>query len=112
MATVGFSYDRYAASDHIHYKHLLSKGLDERKVRAISALKHEPEWMLDIRLRALRIYNKKTMPDWGADLSGIDFGSLRYYASSIDEKYDKWDKVPKDIKRTFDRIGIPEAERK
>jgi len=112
MAKVGFSYERYAASDRIHYKHLLSKGLDEGKVRAISALKHEPEWMLEIRLKALKAYQKMAMPKWGADLSGIDFDSIMYYASAIDEKYDKWDKVPKDIKKTFDRIGIPEAERK
>ncbi|MDD5172255.1 MAG: Fe-S cluster assembly protein SufB [Candidatus ainarchaeum sp.] len=112
MAKVGFSYERYAASDSIHYKHLLSKGLDEKKVKAISALKHEPGWMTDIRLKALKIYMKKPMPRWGVDLSGIDFDSLHYYASAIDEKYDKWDKVPKGIKKTFDRIGIPEAEKK
>lgn len=112
MAVEGLSYDRYAAADPIAYKHLLSKGIDEKKVRMISELKEEPEWMTDIRLKALKVFEKKAMPSWGPDLKGIDLDSLRYYASPIDGKYDAWKDVPEEIRETFDRIGIPEAERK
>ena len=112
MAVVGFSYDKYAEGDPIAYKHLFSKGIDEKKVRLISELKEEPDWMLDIRLKALNVFNSKEMPSWGPDLKGIDLGSLHYYASPINGKYDAWKDVPKEIKKTFDRIGVPEAERK
>ena len=105
-------YARYGESDKIHYAHLLRKGLDEDIVRAISRLKKEPEWMLDKRLKALKIFKSMPMPGWGADLSAIDFDNIRYYASPTDEKADVWADVPEGIKRTFDRIGIPEAERK
>ena len=88
------------------------KGLDEEVVRAISAQKGEPDWMLQFRLRSLSAFKKKGMPSWGADLSGIDFDDLYYYAKPQDESVRSWEDVPESIKRTFDRIGIPEAERK
>ncbi|MCI0503343.1 Fe-S cluster assembly protein SufB [Candidatus Micrarchaeota archaeon] len=89
-------------------------GLSEKVVRGISELKNEPEWMTDIRLKAFSVFRKKAMPRFGPDLSAIDFGRIRYYASPIEEggAADAWDKVPEKIKKTFDRIGIPEAERK
>ena len=109
---VEMDYSRYASHDDIHYAHLARKGLDEKVIRSISELKGEPEWMLDLRLKAFNVFRRKAMPTWGADLSAIDFDSIRYYASPTDQKADAWDMVPDEIKKTFDRIGIPEAERK
>ncbi|HUX36735.1 MAG TPA: Fe-S cluster assembly protein SufB [Rectinemataceae bacterium] len=88
------------------------RGLDEEVVRAISAQKGEPDWMLQFRLRSLAAFRQKPMPTWGADLSGIDFDNLYYYAKPQEESARDWEDVPDSIKRTFDRIGIPEAERK
>ena len=88
------------------------KGLDEEVVRAISNHKGEPEWMLKFRLRSLKAFRKKGMPNWGADLSALDFDNIYYYAKPVEEQARNWDDVPGDIKATFDRIGIPEAERK
>ena len=75
-----------------------NKGLSEAVVRKISAIKHEPQWMLDIRLRSLAIFNKKPMPTWGADLSKIDFDKITYYARASDKPAHSWNKVPKKIK--------------
>lgn len=88
------------------------KGLDEDVVKAISAHKDEPDWMLQFRLRALKAFRSKKMPNWGADISDIDFDDLYYYAKPMGEQQRSWDDVPENIKRTFERIGIPEAERK
>jgi Fe-S cluster assembly protein SufB len=109
---IEMDYARYASHDDIRYAHLMKKGIDEKVVRTISELKGEPDWMLDIRLKAFEVFRKKPMPIWGADLSGIDFGQIRYYASPTDKKADAWEMVPESIKKTFDRIGIPEAERR
>jgi Fe-S cluster assembly protein SufB len=109
---IDISYQRYDFKDDIKYKHLTRKGLTEETVRTISEIKGEPEWMTENRLKALRVFREKPMQDWGADLSGIDFDDIHYYASPTDDKFDAWDMVPEDIKKTFDRIGIPEAERK
>ncbi len=88
------------------------KGLDEEIVNAISHRKGEPEWMRQFRLRSLRAFKKKSMPNWGADLSDLDFDNLYYYARPQDQQSKSWDDVPANIKETFERIGIPEAERK
>ncbi len=88
------------------------KGLDDEVVRAISQHKNEPEWMTDFRLRSLAEFRKKPMPNWGADLSDIDFDEIYYYAKPSENQSKTWDDVPESIKETFDRIGIPEAERK
>ncbi len=88
------------------------KGLDEDVVRAISEKKNEPAWMTSFRLRALKAFQKKAMPNWGADLSGINFDNIYYYAKPVESQKRTWDDVPDAIKQTFDRIGIPEAERK
>jgi Fe-S cluster assembly protein SufB len=87
-------------------------GLDEDVVREISAHKNEPQWMLDFRLKAYATYRRKPMPTWGGDLSGIDFESIFYYLKPTVENARSWDDVPDDIKNTFDRLGIPEAEKK
>ena len=88
------------------------KGLNPEVVREISALKNEPEWMTKFRLRALEIFDRKPMPNWGADLSEMDFQDIFYFIRASDRQGRDWDDVPEDIKKTFDRLGIPEAERK
>jgi Fe-S cluster assembly protein SufB len=88
------------------------RGLNEDVVREISFMKQEPEWMTKFRLRALQIFNKKAMPTWGADLSVIDFDNIFYYLKAQDKQGKTWDDIPDDIKKTFDRLGVPEAERK
>jgi len=88
------------------------KGLDEEVINAISDHKNEPEWMRKFRLRSYKAYLKKPMPNWGADLSAIDFDNIYYYAKPVAEQQRNWDDVPDSIKQTFERIGIPEAERK
>jgi len=87
------------------------KGLSEDVVRKISAHKEEPEWMLDYRLRALEIFNSKPMPDWGADLEGLDLDDIYFYIRPQDRMKRDWDEVPDEIKETFERLGIPEQER-
>lgn len=90
------------------------KGLTEDIVRRISAMKNEPEWMLDFRLRGLRLFNEKPMPTWGNSelLNEIDFGNIHYYVRSSERSENNWDDVPEYIRETFDRLGIPEAEQK
>jgi Fe-S cluster assembly protein SufB len=89
------------------------KGLSPEVVAAISAHKNEPEWMLKFRLKALSHFEKRSMPTWGADLSGIDFNNIYYYVKPMEEQAGRdWDDVPDSIKQTFDKLGIPEAERK
>ena len=87
------------------------RGLSEEVVRNISALKNEPEWMLKLRLKSLRFFEKKPMPDWGADLSGIDFDKIKYFVRSTEKQASRWEDLPDDIRRTYDRLGIPEAEK-
>jgi Fe-S cluster assembly protein SufB len=87
------------------------RGLSEEVVRNISRLKNEPEWMLQRRLKALQIFFKKPMPNWGADLSGINFDSIKYFVRSTEQQAATWDELPADIKNTYDRLGIPEAEK-
>ena len=87
------------------------RGLSEAVVRDISAKKDEPEWMLDVRLRALRTFDKKPMPRWGSELSGIDFDNIKYFVRSTEKQATSWEELPEDIKRTYDRLGIPEAEK-
>ncbi len=88
------------------------KGISPEVVAAISAHKGEPEWMLKFRLKALDHFLKRPMPSWGADLSGIDFNNIYYYIKPVAEQGLSWDDVPESIRLTFDRLGIPEAERK
>lgn len=88
------------------------KGLSPEIVKEISALKGEPQWMTEFRLKALEIFMKKSMPKWGPDLSAINFDNIIYYLSASSNKAKSWDDVPVEIKNTFDRLGIPEAEKK
>ncbi|MFS8499796.1 MAG: Fe-S cluster assembly protein SufB, partial [Micromonosporaceae bacterium] len=87
------------------------RGLNEAVVRDISAKKNEPEWMLELRLKGLRLFNRKPLPTWGADLSEIDFDNIKYFVRSTEKKATSWDELPEDIRRTYDRLGIPEAEK-
>jgi len=87
------------------------RGLSEAVVRDISAKKSEPEWMLQRRLKALEIFGKKPMPTWGSDLSGIDFDNIKYFVRSTEKQAATWDDLPADIKNTYDKLGIPEAEK-
>ena len=87
------------------------RGLNEAVVRDISAKKDEPEWMLDLRLKGLRLFQRKPLPTWGADLTEIDFDNIKYFVRSTEKQATSWDELPEDIKRTYDRLGIPEAEK-
>ncbi|HEX5493907.1 MAG TPA: Fe-S cluster assembly protein SufB [Mycobacteriales bacterium] len=87
------------------------RGLSEEVVRDISAKKGEPAWMLDMRLKGLRLFGRKPMPNWGADLSGIDFDNIKYFVRSTEKQAESWDDLPADIKNTYDKLGIPEAEK-
>ena len=88
------------------------KGLSEDVVRRISEIKSEPEWMLEYRLKALDIFYKKPMPTWGGDMSQIDFNNIIYYVKPSDKQEKDWDDVPDEIRKTYDKLGIPEAEKK
>src|SRR5215218_10024677 len=87
------------------------RGLSEAVVRDISSKKNEPEWMLDLRLKGLRLFGRKPMPSWGADLSGIHFDNIKYFVRSTEKQAASWEDLPDDIKNTYDKLGIPEAEK-
>lgn len=95
--------------DYIGYR--AEKGLNRKIVTDISERKNEPGWMTDFRLKALDIFEKKPMPSWGADLSDLDHSDIHYYVQSVQGKHSSWDNVPDDIKATFEKLGIPQAER-
>ena len=88
------------------------KGLDEGVVRQISTIKKEPVWMTEFRLKAYKIFLEKKMPTWGGDLSKIDFSNIFYYLRSTEKQVTSWEDLPSEIKETYDRIGVPEAEKK
>jgi len=87
------------------------RGLNEAVVRDISAKKAEPAWMLDLRRKGLRLFDRKPMPAWGADLTGIDFDNIKYFVRSTEKQATSWEELPEDIKNTYDKLGIPEAEK-
>ena len=115
MATenIDMDYSKYDFKDSTEmYVHLSKKGLTKDTVREISKLKDEPDWMLDFRLRSYDVFMKKPMPQWGVDLNKIDFQNIYYYAKASEKTEKNWDDVPEDVKNTFDKLGIPEAEKK
>ena len=115
MATenIDMDYSKYDFKDSTEmYVHLSKKGLTKDTVREISKLKDEPDWMLDFRLRSYDVFMKKPMPQWGGDLNKIDFQNIYYYAKASEKTEKNWDDVPEDVKNTFDKLGIPEAEKK
>src|SRR3989344_1084705 len=88
------------------------RGLTEKTVKEISAIKEEPEWMLNFRLKALKHFLSRPNPSWGGYLGDIHYDNIKYYIKPSERPEKSWDDVPADIKKTFERLGIPEAERK
>ncbi|WP_022906029.1 Fe-S cluster assembly protein SufB, partial [Curtobacterium sp. B18] len=87
------------------------RGISEEVVTDISNLKGEPEWMLKNRLKGLQLFGRKPMPTWGADLTGIDFDNIKYFVRSTEKQAQSWEDLPEDIRATYEKLGIPEAER-
>ncbi|MDA0808017.1 MAG: Fe-S cluster assembly protein SufB [Planctomycetota bacterium] len=104
-----YQYGFHDSTDNYTFKS--RKGLDHDIVRQISAMKNEPQWMLDFRLKALDIFFARPMPQWGGDLDQIDFQNIYYYMKASDRQEKSWDDVPEEIRKTYDRLGIPEAEK-
>src|SRR3989344_6751158 len=96
--------------DHTVFKS--ERGLSRQVVENISKMKDEPRWMLDFRLKALKHYESRPMPTWGPDISALNMDEIYFYVKPTEKSEKSWDDVPDDIKKTFDRLGIPEAERK
>lgn len=103
---------QYGFHDDIKPTFKARKGLDEEVINQMSDIKEEPDWMRQYRLNAYQIFKQKPMTKWGGDLSQLDFDDIYYYVKASDRSERSWDDVPEDIKRTFDRLGIPQAERK
>ncbi len=104
--------NKYGFHDTEDYIFKAERGLNEQVIRAMSRMKGEPAWMLDIRLKAYQHFLDRPMPNWGADLSGIHFDNIYYYIKPSNRQEDNWEDVPDYIKNTFDKLGIPEAEQK
>src|ERR1700736_1140739 len=116
MSTQVYSTEQQAYAPGFHmaenYVFKSERGLSTKIVEQISEMKGEPAWMRQFRLKSLALFEKRPMPTWGADLSGIDFDNIYYYIKPAEEMSRSWDDVPDSIKKTFDRLGVPEAERK
>jgi len=114
LKDVGDSYENTYGfhDDHVKYSFKSEKGLNRDIVYQISKMKNEPEWMTDFRLKAYEIFLSKPTPTWGGDLSEIDYDDIYYYVRATDQQGRNWDEVPPEIKDTFDKLGIPEAEQK
>ena len=115
MATenIDIDYTKYDFKDSTEmYVHLSKKGLSKETVIEISKMKNDPQWMLDFRISSYEVFMEKPMPTWGGDLSVIDFQNIYYYAKASDKTEKNWDDVPDNVKNTFDKLGIPEAEKK
>ncbi|MDO4613558.1 MAG: Fe-S cluster assembly protein SufB [Actinomycetaceae bacterium] len=108
--SIGTTYD-YGWHDSDAAGEAAERGLNEDVVRSISAQKGEPEWMLKRRLKALKVFDRKPMPTWGPDLSALEMDSFKYFVRSTDKVSDSWEALPEEIRNTYDRLGIPEAER-
>lgn len=104
--------EKYGFRDPEQYVFKARKGLDREVVEQISWIKNEPEWMRDFRLKALEYFLRRPMPTWGADLSELNFDEIVYYIKPTEHQGSSWDELPEHIRRTFDRLGIPEAERR
>lgn len=103
---------QYGFKDDIEPIYTTGEGLSEEIVRKISAAKNEPKWMLDIRLAAYKTYRKLSLPNLGPDLTKLDYEHINYFRRDSDFVARKWEDVPEDIKKTFDKLGVPQAERK
>jgi Fe-S cluster assembly protein SufB len=109
---IDIDYTKYDFRDEVKYVYQSKRGLSREVVEEISYWKNEPEWMRQFRLHSLEVFLKKPMPTWGADLSEINFDEYIYYIKPTDRQGKSWDEVPEKIRQTFERLGIPEAERK
>jgi Fe-S cluster assembly protein SufB len=106
-------YSKYDFKDSTDdYVYLSKKGLSKETVEEISRLKDEPNWMKEFRLRSYDVFMSKPMPNWGGDTSKIDFQNIYYYAKASEKQSKSWDDVPESVRNTFDKLGIPEAEKK
>ena len=105
-------YSKYDFKDPEEFVFRSKRGLTRGTVEEISKMKNEPEWMLNMRIKAFEYFMDRPMPIWGGNLSDIDFDNIYYYAKSTDKTGTDWKDVPENIRRTFDKLGIPEAERK
>jgi len=103
---------KYGFSDDVKPKIEFGKGLTPMIIKEISQIKDEPRWMLDYRLESYKIFLEKNDLTWGADLSELNYNDIKYYVSHSDKSETNWEDVPEDIKNTFDKLGIPEAEQK
>jgi Fe-S cluster assembly protein SufB len=115
MATTELDLGRYKLgwSDvEDYYVFKPKRGLSESIIREMSWMKGEPQWMTDRRIKALRYFERRPMPSWGGDMSGIDFDNIFYYVKPVDQQVDAWDELPESVKKTYEKLGIPEAERK
>jgi Fe-S cluster assembly protein SufB len=116
MTTVdlGLDLSRYKLgwSDEVEYVYKPKRGLDEEIIKEISWMKGEPQWMRDFRLKSYRHFQKRPMPNWGGDLSEIFFDEIFYYIKPTEKQVDVWDELPESVKNTYEKLGIPEAERK
>jgi Fe-S cluster assembly protein SufB len=103
---------KYGFRDDVAPVFMSKKGLSPAVVEEISAMKGEPDWMRKFRLRALKNFEARPLPPWGGDLSDLDFNDIYYYVSASEKQGRTWEEVPEYIKNTFDKLGIPQAERK
>src|SRR5688500_5819264 len=114
LKDIGSDYkERFGFSDpETGYSYKAPKGLSRELIESISEYKSEPEWMRDFRLKAYEHYESRPTPQWGGDLNQIDFEDIHYFVRASEKVGHTWEEVPEDIKNTFDKLGIPEAERK
>ena len=112
IKTVNVNQTKYAFRDQAHYVFKTPKGLSSETIREISRQHAEPDWLLTRRLQALAVFLQKPLPSWGLDLSEINFDDITYYLKPSEKQSNTWKDVPKYIKKTFDRLGVPQAERK
>jgi len=113
-SNIGVDLGNYALgwSDEEDYVFKPRRGLDSDIVREMSFMKKEPDWMLDFRLKSYNRFERRPLPSWGGELGGIDFDNIFYYIKPTEEQVSEWDDVPEGIKNTYEKLGIPEAERK
>ena len=113
-SNIGVDLSNYALgwSDEEDYVFKPRRGLDADIVREMSFMKKEPDWMLDFRLKSFNRFERRPLPTWGGELGGIDFDNIFYYIKPTEEQVSEWDDVPDSIKNTYEKLGIPEAERK
>ena len=111
VAEIGSDY-KYGFRDEENYVFKSRRGLSPEVVEEISAHKNEPEWMRKFRLKSLEYFRARPLPQWGGNLNEIDFDNIFYYIKPTEKQANSWEDLPPDIKNTWDRLGIPEAERK